>query len=376
MWRLDGKAVLAVDVTTGRPRWSRDTTDLPDSITDLGNGVVVVATRQPSDNESGPPSGTIAMLRADTGDLIRQTVGDQYEPGADGRILLVFTRRVANPDSCAATQNNCEDVTAWDVRTGATVWSLSLPLNAYYSADDRVDALGELDDGGGIRVHDVATGAVTATMTAPPEVLSGDAQIQLFDFGVLTAQRGPSGITVTEYARPSLNRAWSVNVADFTPTDSQGNGYLYIAQCGSDACLTVNGGNSWVIDHATGTVSGPITLQLVQRLGDGVFLAIPPTASSISDSPGGAMEGFIVDPDGRTTATLKANAMVDWSDSADRALVAQEGPQRTEFRVVDDSGGVRSVGSVPGTRLICHARADVLACADPRGVLRVWRLPL
>jgi hypothetical protein len=374
MWRLDGKAVIAVDLLTGRPRWSRDIADLPDSITDLGNGVVVVATRQPSGEGGDRQNAAIAILRADSGDLIAQTVGDLYEPSADGRILLVFTRRVHNPDSCAATGHNCEDITAWDVHTGATAWSLSLPPNAYESADSRVDALGELDGDGMIRVRDVSTGAVAATMTLPPDVLSSvDGQIGLFEFGVLTAQPGPNGITVTAYARPSLKRTWSVIVPDVTATDAQGDGYLW--ECGSDACLTVNDGSTWVISHSTRSVSGPIALQVIQRLGDGVFLASPLNAKSISDSPSGLIEEFIVDPHGRTTATLKANALVDWFDSGDRALVAQEGPQRTEFRVIDDSGGVRSVGTVPGTQLTCHARADILACSDPRGVLRVWRLP-
>src|SRR5262245_34911717 len=45
VWRLDGKAVIALDVNTGRPRWSRTITDVPESIEDLGNGVVVVTTR-------------------------------------------------------------------------------------------------------------------------------------------------------------------------------------------------------------------------------------------------------------------------------------------------------------------------------------------
>jgi hypothetical protein len=214
-------------------------------------------------------------------------------------------------------------------------------------------------------------------MTSPPGVVSaGDGQMALFAFGVLTAQRGPDGITVTAYARPSLHRTWSVIVPDHTAIDGQGDGYPYVWECGSDACLTVNGGRSWVINHSTGSVSRPIALQLIERLGDGVFLASPLTSQSTSDSPGGPIDGFIVDPDGRTSATLKANALVDWSDSGDRALVALEGPQRTEFRVIDDRGVVRSVGSVPGTRLTCHARMDVLACSDPRGVLRVWQLPV
>jgi hypothetical protein len=164
-----------------------------------------------------------------------------------------------------------------------------------------VDALGEIAGDGTVRLRDVSTGAVAATMTPPPEVLSsGDGWIGLFEFGVLIAQRGPDGTTVTAYARPSLNRTWSVTVPGVTATDDYCDGYLW--ECGSDACLTVNGGRSWVINHSTGSVSRPIALQVVQRLGNGVFLASSLTAESISDSPGAPIEGFIVDLDGQTTA--------------------------------------------------------------------------
>jgi hypothetical protein len=68
--------------------------------------------------------------------------------------------------------------------------------------------------------------------------------------------------------------------------------------------------------------------------------------------------------------------LVDWSDSDGRVLTTQEGPARTDFRVIDDRGTARPLGSVPGTGLTCHARADILACSDPAGTLRVWRLPV
>jgi len=79
---------------------------------------------------------------------------------------------------------------------------------------------------------------------------------------------------------------------------------------------------------------------------------------------------------GRTLATLDGPGLVQWSDSGDRSLVTREGPDRTEFRLVDARGIVRSLGSVPGIRLACEAHAGILACSDRAGGLRVWRLPL
>jgi outer membrane protein assembly factor BamB len=376
MWRLDGKAVIAVDLLTGRPRWSRDITDLPDSIMDLGNGVVVVSTRQLSTDGTGPQGGPIELLRADTGELIAQTVGDYYQPTADGRLLFVSAQRHGNPDSCASNETNCADLTAWNVQAGTAVWRLSLPANSGYVFDGQSDALVEVDADGTLRVHDLATGAVSGTMTLSAEVMSAGGQIGLLRDSVVIAQHGPGGITVTAYGRPSLNRIWSVVVPDFTAINDQGAGYVYLGACGTDLCLTVTGGSTWVINEATGAVNKPIALQVVQRLGNGMFLASPATSQSISDSPGGPVEGLVVDANGRTHATVMANAVVDWSDSGDRALLVQQGPQRTGFQLVDGGGTVRPLGSVPGADLTCRARADIVACADARGTLRVWRLPL
>jgi hypothetical protein len=377
MWRLDGKAVIAVDVVSGKPRWSRDITDLPDSVTDLGNGVVVVSTRRSVIDGTGPLSNPIALVRADSGELIAATVGDFYQASADGRVLLVFSRRVDNPDSCMTIENSCTDITAWDVQTGTVAWRLSLPLNANFTVDGHVNVLGELDADGTVRFRDAATGAVTGTVHPSPDVLrSLGEQTLIIGDRVLTGQRGPDGITVTAYAQPSLNRLWSTVIPDFTAVNNQGAGYLYLWECGSDACLTVTGASTWVMNQSTGAVRRPIALQVVQRVGDGVFLASPQTSQSISDSPTGPMHGFIVDPNGKIQAAVSANAVVDWSDNGDRALIALEGQQRTEFQVIDERGIVRSLGSVSGTNLTCHARADFLACADPRGALRVWRLPV
>jgi hypothetical protein len=45
------------------------------------------------------------------------------------------------------------------------------------------------------------------------------------------------------------------------------------------------------------------------------------------------------------------------------------------FTILDREGRTRALGSVPGTNLACHARGRALACSDPAGHLRLWRLP-
>jgi hypothetical protein len=378
--RPEGTAVTAVDLVTGRPRWSDDITGLPDATHDLGNGVAVVTTRPPATDSPRRPELTITLVREATGERFARTAGTYYLQGADGRLLLVFSERSTNPDSCAMLETNCTDVTAWDVGTGTVAWRLNLApdtgaLPSY--VDDRVDALAEFDRDGTVRLHDVSTGTVTATMSMSPQVLLSGGQVGLVGDVLLTAQRGRDGITLTAYRRPSLERSWSVVVADHTPMDDRGRGTLIVSACGSDACLTIIGASTRVIDLSTGSVTPPIGFDVVQRIGDGVFLAGQLNAAYGAGGTGPALNnGFIIAPDGRRIATLTVVGLVDWSDSGDRGLVTQEGPNRTGFLLIDGRGNVRSLGSVPGTRLTCHARADIVACADPGGALRVFRLPI
>jgi hypothetical protein len=376
VWRLDGKAVSALDLLTGRPRWSRDITQLPDSVEDLGTGVAVVMTRPLPGDGPGQPA-TITLVRDATGELITQTVGDAYLPSVDGRLLLVFSTRSRDPDSCAAPQPDCVDLTAWDASAGTVVWRLNLAPNTNYLpslVDGRVEALVEVDTDGVVRLRDVSTGAVVGTTTLAAGLPTSGRQVALFPAMLLTAQRSARGIALTAYRRPALGPTWSVLVSDATPINDQQGG-LYLWQCGPDACMTVNGGNTRVINQSTGSVTPPIPFQVIQRLGGGVFLASPQATESQRDGTGTSANAFIVDPAGRTLATLAVDNLVDWADSGDRGLVTQEGPGRTGFLVIDSRGNLKNLGSVAGTGLICHARADILACSDPGGTLRVWRLP-
>jgi hypothetical protein len=273
----------------------------------------------------------------------------------------------------------CLDVTVWDVGTGTVAWKVNLPPSADYLlslVDGRVEALAELDADGAVRLRDLSSGAVTGVMTLSPEVSRSQGQITLVRDLVVTAQRGPEGITVTAYRQPSLDRVWSVVVPDHTAPNDQGDGSLYLSECGPAVCVTVHGAGTWAINPATGSVAEPIPFELVGRLGGGVFVASPLRAESRSNRSIRQTSGFIIDPDGRTVARLMVADLIDWADSGDRVLTTQKGPARTDFRVIDDRGTARPLGSVPGTGLTCHARADILACSDSAGTLRVWRLPV
>jgi len=379
-WRPDGRTVVALDLLTGRPQWSRGMTGTPNSIVDLRN-VTVVATRPPLTDGARGPGSTITLVRDANGERIAEIFGDDYGPTVDGRMLVVLSRRFDHPVGCGAdgASASCLDVTAWDVTTGAVAWKVSLPPNADYLpylVDGRVAALAELDADGAVRMRDLSTGAVAGVMTLSPEVSRSQGQITLARDLVLTAQRGPDGITVTAYRQPSLDRRWSVVVPDHTAPNDQGDGSLYLSECGPAVCVTVHGVGTWAINPATGSVARPIIFELVGRLGGGVFVASPIRAEPRTNRSVRQTNAFIINSDGRTVARLMVADLVDWSDSGDRVLTTEEGQTRTDFRVIDDRGTARPLGSVPGTGLTCHARDDILACSDRAGTLRVWRIPV
>jgi hypothetical protein len=371
----DGTVVSALDLRTGQPRWSRAIVELPEPTTELDRAVTVVVTRPKRESGANPrpPASTITLVRAATGEQIAQTSGDYYLPGADGGTVLVFGTRTGDPDSCVSTENSCQEITAWNAAAGSVVWRLRPAPNLGVLAstvDGRVRMLAEFDAGGTVRMHDASTGAVTGTISLPIQPFTS---IDLVRDVLVTANRGPDGITLTGYRPPSPGPSWSVVVPDLTPPDESEHGGVYTHECGPDVCLTTIGAGTRLVDLSTGAVTASIPFDVAQRLGSGVFLASPLRAEG---GTGSSHTGLVVRPDGRPVATITATALVDWEGSGNRALVAQEGPARTGFLVIDDQGGLHPLGSVPGTGLTCHARADILGCSDHAGSLRVWRLPV
>jgi hypothetical protein len=150
-----------------------------------------------------------------------------------------------------------------------------------------------------------------------------------------------------------------------------GNGEFYVGDCGSVLCLHVDLVTTQFIDVSTGSVTPPVKAEVVSRLGDGVFLAF----SSDRTQSMRAMDVVIVDPAGRIVAEFPHHSLLSWDGSGGRALLSDEGTDHTGFRIIDEQGHQRSIGSVPGTNLTCGARTEILACANAAGELRVWRLP-
>jgi hypothetical protein len=103
------------------------------------------------------------------------------------------------------------------------------------------------------------------------------------------------------------------------------------------------------------------------------------TPNPVAEAP---RDMLILDPlTGAVRGTVPRATVIGWGDARGRLLLAQSGvagsgATRTGFVLVEADGRLRQLGSVDGVGLNCQARADVLACADPSGLLRVWTLPV
>jgi hypothetical protein len=366
-----GKVVVGRDLRTGKQRWSLDVTDYPEVTTDVGSGLAAVVSRQLAEPATGSPTFTITFIRESTGAPIARTAGSLYQRSADGLPAVVFSdRRVG--EGCTTRETNCLDIIGWNLDTAAVAWRLSLPpgsLAIPSVSDGGMDGLVDMADDGTLRLRELSSGAVVGT-TVLSAAEHAHGQVVPMRDALVTARRESNAIVVTAYRRPTLDRIGSVSV----PAPAQnvsGSGEFYVGDCGSVLCLHVDLVTTQFIDVSTGSVTPPVKAEVVSRLGDGVFLAF----SSDRTQSMREMDVLIVDPAGRIITEFPHHSLLSWDGSGGRALLSEEGPDRTGFRTIDRHGHQRSIGSVPGTNLTCAARAEILACANAAGELRVWRLP-
>jgi hypothetical protein len=357
----DGRVVFARDLWTGRPRWRLDIDELPLFTMDAGNGVAAVVTRSLPIRQEVPEDLSVTLVREETGAVLATTTGEPL--GTTAGLLLLMRSR----PECLARLDVCGEVTAVNLATGSEAWRLSLPRGSYpilSYVDGRVDGFAEVREGE-ILLRDVTTAAVVDRSAVPANV--GGQPLLLGDL-LVTADRRPEEVVVTAYRRGPLTRAWSLVVPVGPPT-GEFPGFFIPRDCGEVVCLYVNR-EEYLIDTLTGRLRARTDKQLIARLGS-LLLGQPQR----EELPSRDRSVSVLDSAGRTVATFPDTEVVDWPDSGDRALLAQHGPDRMAFTILDREGRTRALGSVPGTDLACHALGRALACSDPAGHLRLWRLP-
>jgi hypothetical protein len=350
------------DLATGGLRW-RLAIDgqQPESIADVGAGVAAVTTRGPGDGDRRGEYA-LTLVREATGAVVGRTTGYFFRPGVPGAPLVVVGR-------CAG--GSCVELTGWDVRTASARWRVRLAPGAtavpWFAPDGTFARIAEVGADGAVRLIDVVTGTpVAGALPARQAVLTREV--------LVTAATGGGEVVVTAYRRPTLERIWSVTVAAPAGAAEAGpapGGAAGLTDCGSMVgCLYPAFLAGRIIGTPAGSGRPQTRYRLVHGIGQGLFLARsaanPPTTPPYVE--------YIVDRTGQVRGTLPVRTAVPWSDAGGRTLTVRTGPHRTEFLVADDGGRPRGAGSVPGTNLTCAARGGYLACADPGGRLRVWRI--
>lgn len=371
---VDGHAITARDLRTGEQLWQHEVSDVPENTVDLGGGITAILTRE-LDATRGLPRGSTTFVRTRTGEEIGQIEGSVGAASVGGLPILIYSTR----DDCPSTEMMCVTLSGWNAEGGRReVWRTELPPDVYALESfrgDLVDGLVTVAPDGTVELRDLASGSVLTSVALPELTVGG--QLSLLTGVLVTAVRVGGGDTValTGYERPSLTRIWSTEVSSVVVSEREYARGMWLGACGADVCLHGDDRGAWLIDPTTGTVKGRTALELVNRLGNGVFLARVPDSDPIGREPRESLDGIILDASMQVLAPLPVRDQVWWRDSDERALFTRTGPDRTGFLDVDPSGQQRLLGSVPGTDLTCEARGRYLACADAGGTLRVWRLP-
>jgi outer membrane protein assembly factor BamB len=381
--RPDGRAVLALDIRSGKQRWQLPITDLPDGVVEVGSGVAVVRTHvlDPTANNDGWPTFMATFVRIATGEVLNRVEGSVDGPSAPGLPVLIYSR--SGHDCENRPERECLDIAGYDVATGRERWRLAGGHGSLFwaTSNHQVAALASLTWGdgvdhepgpaapAGITLYDIGTGRKTNEISLP--LVDPDTDELTLNNGVfLVLRQDGDRATVVGYTGPSYQQAWSFTVPA-PPFDPQVPSRPWVEDCGPDVCLHLGEQRGRVVNVHTGAVSDEIGLNLVGRIGDGVLLA----TSAYEGAPGKPVIGYVLDPSGHPITQLNVQTQVVWRDDRGRGLVTVEGKDRTGFFVVNEAGRIQNLGSVFGTMLACDAYGDYLACGDPTGKLRVWRLP-
>lgn len=369
----NGRVVVAKDLLTGRTRWRLPIEQMPMYSEDVGGGVAAVVTHMPTHNELEEP--TVTLVAEATGQVLGVGTGNLVGRSAAGRRLIMTHQRGYGTADCPEWGEPCWDVVALDTTTGAEVQRIALePQSVLASSivDGAVEAYASVSPTGAVRVYDAASGRLVDTMTLlgyGSGTAGGD--LLLPDLFV-TARRVGDDVRMSAYRRAPLTLVWSTLVP-VTPAGQYPSWWLAGFDCGPVVCLAADG-RTVLVDRASGRVRFTVAGDAVVPVSDRILLAAPAPADLVP-SPGRPTALVVDAGTGAVRQSVNKVMPVDWFGSGPRRLLAQQGPARTAFIVVDADGSLRTLGSVAGTDLACAARAGIVACSEPTGTLRVWRLP-
>jgi hypothetical protein len=373
-----GRVVLAREQPTGALRWRLEIDSLPMGTLDAGGGVAAVQSRIPAPGGRGE---TLVMLvREATGEVIASTHGNVIGPSTTGHQLIVIRQDELASNACPTYGYPCLDVYAIDTTNGREVHRLAMPGGTGFAVsyvDSAVAGYTVFDQEGHVTVYDAGSGDVVDRVT----VARGDTigLVRLTQDRMFTVRRDGDLVRVDGFRRDPLSPLWTTSLPT-TDNPEYPVWWLSGDDCGTALC--VHGANgTTLLDQETGALRFVFDGEIAGALSDGSLVGyrMAYTPNPVAEAP---RDMLILDPlTGAVRGTVPRATVIGWGDARGRLLLAQSGvagsgATRTGFVLVEADGRLRQLGSVDGVGLNCQARADVLACADPSGLLRVWTLPV
>jgi hypothetical protein len=361
----DGRSVSGLDPATGAQRW-RVRLDAPaQGLVEVRPGVVAL---QLGPRDDAPATGQMGDLAVELigpgGRVVAHVPGQLWNTFADGGLLVL-------QEGPGCDTGDCTQLSRVDPDTGAIAWSLPAQAHAYVPLQTCQDRTFAVANGDTVEIRSLATAEVLARVHVL-DIDNGLLQTGvLYDDELITAELVKDGLVVNANPVGTGARAWSVTLPQGVTPNGVSAG-LFTASC-SGLLSAQLADSTVVIDRHGGAVRAQVQgdLFVVPAIGGptGILLALSgPSARAARNVV------LVFGPTDRA-AVYPDTAILPWDGAGGRAMLTHEQNGRTGFTAIDASGRPSALGAVDGTDLTCRARADLLACRDAGGVVRVWRLP-
>jgi outer membrane protein assembly factor BamB len=365
-----GHTVVAHDPRTGAELWRREFADQVAFVQELGGGFTAVQT-------GAADVWTSTLVASRTGDVLLESRPGGYfhafgptSPARDEMMLVGYLEPGA--DGCpamATTGQGCTIVEAVRAPGGETVWHLALGPGDVFIPSFVAGQVGDFAtvavEDGRLRLHDVRTAAVTATMSVGPGVTNG----VLTEDTLIISTETNQWADITAYDRKTFARRWQQQLP--VPPAVGYSPWAYLYECDRFVCAGAATGTT-LMDPVTGDV------ELV-LFGDQAVYSVGANLVLTAHGPGrsDAAQGVgIWNVDDRRLVREYPNAsIVNWFDSGGRGLLTRPGSEGTSFILIDEGARTRLLGTVPDRDLGCEARGDLMVCTNYQGDLTVWELP-
>lgn len=314
----------------------------------------------------GDPVETVIADRA-TGNVLTRHSGYPLGLVDGGATALLMDLRAGSCPAAVESTLACQFVVAVNVHTGTDLWSLPVPSDLGWGDADPdgrvITRVLLVDPAGSAVVHDAASGEVLASVPIGPRDTDRVSAVLAGDF-LVTAHEDGAGIHVSSIRLDTGERVWTTTTTAVPTGQATPSTFLGVAAVG-DLLVLTHDGVSTTLDPQTGRIRFEVAGDGLQDLGGGRLLV----RSFDADAPVRVI-------DATTGATVGTYTGADvLGDGRGHLLVIRQSEAWATIALLDAMGREMRWDAVRGDGLNCQARADLFACTDRSGQLRVWRVP-